>query len=294
MGTPEVEGYFLYQNEVVMQGVLSEIINLHNKYEPYFAYFHMFSPHAPYRPSNKFLQLFDDAEYKFPNKSAVKEFASLFNDTPVDMLEKRKLYDQQIAQLDAEIGKVMTRLDQDGILDDSYIIITSDHGEMFERGYVGHGGLMMYEPVVRSPLLIHAPNQRQRKDVYTPTSSTDLLPTILSIAGVQIPSQLEGRILPGFGGDEDQNRPIFSIFAWENSAFTPLRKAVFAMRKNNYKLIVYLGYIAAGENVYELFDLGEDPEELVNLVEKKPAILNFMKQEFFDHLSFSNANYVPR
>jgi len=293
LGTPEVQGYFAYKNEVVMQGIMSEILDLSNHHEPYFAYFHLYSPHSPYRPSDKFRKLFLNDEIQFPNKKANPKFASMFNVSTGKILEKRELYDQQIAQLDTEFGNIIHRLDQEGILDNSYIIVTSDHGEMFERGFIGHGGVMMYEPAIRIPLLIHSPGQTSREDVYAPTSNIDILPTLLSIAERPIPDQLEGSVLPGLGGDENHERPIFSIYAWENSAFKPIRKATISMRRNNYKLISYLGYEEKDDVIYELYDLGEDPEELEELSGKMHSAFNQMKDEMTAHLAHANLNYLP-
>lgn len=293
-GTPEVSGYFAYQNDVILQGVQSEIIDLHNTTQPYYAYFHLFSPHAPYRPSNNFRKLFVDDNYQYPDKLANPKFRSFFRESKDNILEKRLAYDQQIAHLDDEFGKVIRRLNEEGVLDNSYVIVTSDHGEMFERGFIGHGGIMMYEPNIRIPLIIHKPGQTSRKDINVPTSNIDLLPSLLSIAEKPIPDQLEGKVLPGFGVDEDPNRPIFSVFAWENSAFLPITKAAIAMRKNNYKLIVYLGYEESGETVYELYDLENDPEELSDLSGKNLPVFDALKEEFFVHLAYANENYLPR
>jgi len=292
-GIPEVEGYFAYQNEIVMQGVLSEILNLHEHNQPYFSYFHLFSPHAPYRPSDEFRKYFDGDNLQIPDKKANPVFTHMFTQDPDVLLNKRRLYDQQIAQLDVELGEMIKNLDRAGILDNSYVIITSDHGEMFERGFMGHGGIMMYEPIIRIPLLIHSPGQKSRKDVHVPTSNIDLLPTLLSIAGLAIPEQVEGIALPGFGGVENEDRPIFSMFAWENSVFLPLRKAAFSMRKGEYKLIAYLGYTGNDKNLYELYNLANDPEELNNLSSKESGTLSSLQDEFWAHLNFANSNYIP-
>jgi arylsulfatase A-like enzyme len=68
----------------------------------------------------------------------------------------RMTYDEYVTNLDYELGAFLDGLDQAGILDSSYLIITSDHGEMFERGEHGHGTPLMYEPVTRMPLLVSA------------------------------------------------------------------------------------------------------------------------------------------
>lgn len=202
-------------------------------------------------------------------------------------MRKRTAYDRQIAQVDAEFGKLVDQLDARGVLNDSYLIVTSDHGEMFERGFSGHGGRLMYEPLLRIPLLIHAPGQTARVDVDLPTSNVDILPTILSIAGKEIPGHLEGQVLPGFGGEGSEARPIFSMAAWQNSAFLPLTKAAFALRKGAYKLIVHLGY-GGEDGIYELYDVENDPEELRELSKAEPSVFSALKEEFFAHLAEAN------
>ena len=100
--------------------------------------------------------------------------------------------------------------------------------------------------------------------------------------------------MPGFGENDNSERPVFSVFAWENSAFTPIAKGVIAMRRNNYKLIQYMGYSGSGENIFELFDLENDPDELVDLSKKDTLTFNLLKDELLDHLSYANSHYVPK
>ena len=158
---------------------------------------------------------------------------------------------------------------------------------MFERGFSGHGGRLMYETVLRIPLLIHAPAQTARKDINIPTSNVDLLPTLLSIADKEIPEIVEGQVLAGFGGVEDKQRSIFSMAAWQNSAFLPITKAALALRKGAYKLIVYLGY-GGEDGIFELYNIEEDPEELHELSKDNPPVFSRMKEEFFRHLAQAN------
>jgi hypothetical protein len=285
-GVPEVEGYNVYLNERIYRGVLAEILDLQDKH-PYFAYFHLFSPHSPYKPGGKFARLFRNDGFQIPPKDVIPSFDDLYPESEKSLMRKRTAYDRQIAQVDAEFGKLVDQLDASGVLEDSYLIVTSDHGEMFERGFSGHGGRLMYEPLLRIPLLIHAPAQTARNDVDLLTSNVDILPTILSIAGTEIPRVIEGQVLPGFGGEESEDRPIFSMSAWQNSAFLPLTKAAFAMRKGAYKLIVYLGY-GGEDGIYELYDVENDLEELHELSETEPAVFSVMKDEFFTCLAEAN------
>ena len=283
---PEVEGFTTYLNEDIYDGVFSELKALEAQQGPYFAYFHLYSPHSPYRPDEKHSRLFKD-DFASPSKPVHPLLKQFDNDK--ELLQKRRTYDQQIADVDADFGRLIDRLADEGVLENSYLIVTSDHGEMFERGFSGHGGLMMYEPVLKIPLLIHAPGQQERQDVFSTTSNVDILPTILAIAEREIPPEVDGLVLPGFGGLEDSTRLLFSMDAVENSAFLPIEKAVIGMRKGDFKLITYLGYDAHGL-MDELYNIAQDPEELVNLADSSNSYSE-LKQELIAQLAIANRLY---
>ena len=248
-GLPGLLDYPLYfRLEEVFDGVLSECQKLE---APHLAYFHFWSPHEPYRPHRRFANEFRD-DFQFISKAP----HPLGDQTPQDSLDRlRRRYDQYIANVDDEFGRLMDSLQQEGILDRSYVIVTSDHGQMIERGVHGHVTPLLYEPVINIPLLISAPGQRSRKDVYSPSVNIDVLPTLLQIAGMDIPDWCAGQVLPGFFGDRpDSQRSIFSMEAKTNSAFAPFKKATVAMHKGAYKLITYFGY-QGFEEEYELYNI---------------------------------------
>jgi arylsulfatase A-like enzyme len=116
------------------------------------------------------------------------------------------------------------------------------------------------------------------------------LPTLLSVAGKEIPTELDGQVLPGFGGDEDGDRPIFSMYAAENSVFLPLGKAAISMRKGPHKLIAYFGY-PGHDDVYEMYDLENDPEELHDLSKQDTSTFSMLKEELLDNLERANKPY---
>jgi choline-sulfatase len=209
------------------------------------------------------------------------------------LLLQRDWYDRQILQVDDEFGKLISELDASGILQNCYLILTSDHGELFERGFVGHGFQYMYEPVLNIPLIIHAPRQIKHEDVFVPTSNIDILPTILSFAGKERPPELDGKVLPGFGGQVDEDRPIFSVVAVDNSSFGEIRKAVISMRKRAHKLIAYLGYEQMAQP-FELYNLENDPDELDNLAPKDEKMLSAMKDELFASLDAANQSFAGK
>ncbi len=178
------------------------------------------------------------------------------------------MYDEYIANVDDQLGKLVDRLQASGVLENSYLVITSDHGDMLEKGEQGHVTPLLFEPVVRVPLLVMAPGQAERRDIYQPTSNIDLMPTLLNLAGQAVPDFCEGQVLPGLGGPTGE-RNVFMVEAKKNSSFQPISKATIALVRGDYKIIRYMGY--RDYEGYEFYDLKNDPQEMHNLYDEHPA-----------------------
>src|SRR6185369_8152022 len=71
--------------------------------------------------------------------------------------EHRQYYDEFLASWDAEVERLFEYLKQSGLTENSYIFITSDHGELFERGELGHWTKTIYDPLIHVPLMILEP-----------------------------------------------------------------------------------------------------------------------------------------
>jgi arylsulfatase A-like enzyme len=282
-GLPRTAEYpIFYKLKNVVEGIIATIAKLNS---PFLAYFHVFSPHAPYRPTIEFIDRFND------NWHPIKKPDHRFGDhiTTGLLWARRKNYDEYIANVDAEFGRLIDSLDAQGILENSYLVLTSDHGENFERGQDSHITPLLYEPLINIPLMISAPGQRSRSDIVSPTNSVDVLPTLLHLTGHDIPDWCEGALLPGLGGKEDIERSMFAVEAKSNPAFSPLKTFTIVMRKGNYKLIYYKGY--ESEESFELYDLGSDPEELSNLYSAQTAVANRLKDELLAKLNSVNQAY---
>ena len=208
------------------------------------------------------------------------------------MNDRRRNYDEYIANLDNEFGRLLDFLDAKGILDRSYVVVTSDHGEFFERGEEGHISPMLYDPVIQVPLLISSPGQKSRQDVTIPTNSVDILPTLAHLSGNAIPDWSEGQVLPALGGTEDGERSIYMMDAKVNPAFGPLTVGSFAIRKGKYKLIYYKGYEQyKGKDAFELYDMESDPEELNDLYSGNPSIAKPLQDELTGKIEAENSKY---
>jgi arylsulfatase len=127
-------------------------------------------------------------------------------------------------------------------------VFNADHGEMLgDHGLLFKGGYF-YDEVVRVPLILRAPGLSPKR-VSDLVETVDLMPTLLSLLGVSIPDQVQGRsLLPVIAGSERRNGPVYSEF--------PTTKMI---RTREWKLVHYVG-----AKYGEMYNLKEDPHELYN------------------------------
>ncbi len=274
----------LYPLEGTMDWVMQ---GLQSWQEPYFAYMHFMPPHDPYLPSGEFAQSFYD-EWK-PTLKPAHFYSEGISDE--EMEERRRRYDQYIAYVDAQVGVLYDSLEAQGLLENTWLILTSDHGEMFERGIWQHTTRTLFEPVIRVPLLISAPGQTERRDIYSTTSCVDLLPTLLHVTNQSSPDWSEGEVLPPFRNEAGIDRPIYVVEAKSNPKFRPLTKATVAIRKGPHKLVYYMGY-ENFDGVIELFDIDNDPEELNDLSASQKSLVSNLKDELLNKIEEVNRAYL--
>jgi arylsulfatase A-like enzyme len=283
-GVPELANLF-FLLEHAIDGI-EALISSSRK--PFLGYFHLLPPHWPYCPRREFVDLFNDGWKPVAKKP---HFFSM-GQSDEWLNQRRRHYDEYVAYTDAEFGRLYDFMAQTGMLDSTYVVVTSDHGEMFERGILYHTTETLYDPVIRIPLLISKPGQRHREDVDTPTSCVDLLPTLLQATGQEIPDWCEGELLPTLGGrEDDSDRSVFSVEATSNSKQAPLTKGTVALVKGQYKLIHYFGY-SGYEDEYELYDLVNDPEETEDLFLMRKSVAADLQSELKEKLKEVNQPYV--
>lgn len=265
--------YFLLEEGI--DWCIKEFINLP---KPYLAYIHFLPPHTPYSPHKKFVGLFEDnyhplekPRHRFSEKGNSQDFLN----------RQRQAYDEHLAYVDEQFARLFENLKNNGLLENTWLIFTSDHGEMFERGVWGHGGKVLYQPVIHIPLLIFRPGQTKRQDVYNLTSNVDLLPTLCQILGQPQPSWVEGQVLPPFNPQIASQRSIFAIEAKQNPTHGPLLQGTLALLKGNYKLIHYANETEGND---ELYNLELDPEEMEDLSTIERSVTQELRQELKNKL----------
>jgi arylsulfatase A-like enzyme len=275
-GIPNVDDvYFILEDAV--NWLIQEVSSAP---KPYLGYFHILPPHEPYNPRKEFIGIFKDG-YQ-PVEKPESTFS--MGRSTEELNTGRTEYDENLAYADEEFGRVLSQMELQGLLENTVVIVTSDHGEMFERGIAGHETPVLYEPLIHIPLLISVPGQTQRKDIQEVTSCVDLLPTIAQLSGQTRPAWAEGQVLPGFeSGSGVNQRSVFAVEAKSSPKTGPLNKATIAVLKNEYKLIYYQGY--SQNPPPELYNLSSDPEELQNIASANPSIVQDLQKEIEGKIS---------
>ena len=221
-----------------------------NRTAPLFMFINYMDAHGPYRPPRHFnnKKLIQISRLKLHLQKAMGRIDKVLMDS--FLLSQ---YEGEIEFLDEQLGELFLYLKKAGIYDDSLIVITSDHGELFgEHNYYRHGG-PMYQGAVRVPLLIKFPfaEKTGRQEEYITLS--DLYPTILSICGLPFPDGLSGNI---FGRGSSIVSEVNEEEIGEH----------WALYRGKYK------YLKFERRTSELFDLKADPLEKNNLSKNLPEI----------------------
>jgi hypothetical protein len=281
-GLPHSSGIFLLPD--VVDGAISLLKEMQG---PSLVYIHFYPPHEPYYPSIDFINKFDDGWTGY--EKTVHEISEK-KYTLLEIRTEHRYYDEFIANWDHEVARLFQYLKESNLTENSYIIVTSDHGELFERGEMGHWTKLIYDPVIHVPLLIHQPGQTTRRDVRAMTSSVDLLPTIAHLTGNPRPVWSEGILLPELGGAPDAKRSHFSMDAKYGSSFGPLVNYSMALTRDGHRLMYYC-YPKDEYKKFEFYDIQTDVEEMRDLYPAKPALAAEMQDELLQKVEDVNQRF---
>jgi arylsulfatase A-like enzyme len=232
-----------------------------------FLFLHYFDVHSSYRSEERYERLFTRGSGRLKGTTAELREAmrGALELTPADVEHLKDLYDAGIRQLDDELGRLFRWLESAGWLEDTLVVVTSDHGEEF----LDHGGLSHghnhYQEMLRVPLIVRGPTIPAGKRLSALVSLIDVAPTILSVLGVAAPAGTQGRDLRPLWQAPEQaaaDRPIFAETG-------PMEEdALRTVRSGRHKLILDLR-----TQRYELYDLIDDPRETRNLIDERPEVV---------------------
>ena len=189
------------------------------------------------------------------------------------IIREQREYDRFVADVDNGFASLYHGLESSGILEDTWLVLTSDHGELFERGLIGHTNIALFEPLLTVPLLIFPPGSSSRVDIHDRTSAVDVLPTLLHLTDLPPLPELPGHVLPPFNtAYNGLERQILAMNPKNSETTFQMREGTIAMLQEEFKMVYYFGHEEMGDvqEYLELYDLANDPEELENLVSKLP------------------------
>ena len=184
----------------------------------------------------------------------------------------RALYEGGVAATDHEVGRLLDLLAELGVADRTVVVLTADHGEeLGERTptRLGMHGDALYDTLLRVPLVVRDPlHERAVQRVSAQVRLVDVMPTILDLAGLPPPADVDGRsLVPLLRGAPDGDRPAYAEIPHPQSQLA--RR--LAWRAQGWKLIVNVAPLAPGEAPSELYHLADDPLETNDLSAREPA-----------------------
>jgi arylsulfatase A-like enzyme len=251
---------------------------------PFFAYLAFMAPHDPRTAPGTYQQLYDPVDVQLPENFNERhpfdnghlhvrdeELATHPRD-PDEIRRHIADYYAMISHLDAQVGRVRETLESRGMLDDTIVVFTADHGLA-----VGQHGLMgkqnLYDHSVRVPLVFTGPTIPSGACREAFTYHHDLYPTLASFCDVEVPGSVDGENLqPVVAGDRPGHR---------NSVFTAFAETQRAVRTDEHKL---LEYTVDGARRTQLFDVRADPAETVDVSDEpgNSALINQLRTRLTD------------
>jgi len=270
---------------------------------PFFLFVLYCDPHAPYTFHKPFsYDYLGDrvAQARRVNQDPHRYMAGKAEMAPQDFEILAALYDGELSYVDQKIGQLADMLQRHGILDDTLLVITSDHGEN-----IGHHGLMghqycVYDSLIHVPLIIRYPERFPAGQRITAQVQThDLFRTVLDLLDLDpgvlsnplpdyslLPEAIAANPRP-YTVAEDLNpnlRRIRRVFPdFDASVYD---RELRALRTDEYK------FVWASDGRHELYNLRQDPQELDNRLEAEPEVAERLRGELDNWLASVNRSQM--
>lgn len=251
--------------------------------KPFFLFLHFYDVHSPYRSlpeyEARFFHEYDGFLYRTGRFHFPKIMSGEYVPGDADVQYLEDLYDAAIRQLDDGLADIVATLDETGLLDETLIVLTSDHGEQFmDHGSLSHGE-NHYQEVMRVPWIMRGPGIAAGRRIESMVSLIDLMPTVLDVLQVPSPPGLDGLNVAPTWQDPPGELVPRSIFAEaELSTDFQFKPGTFdvkkAVRDARFKL-----HHDASTNQRELYDLLADPGETSNLAETEKDVSDRLMRE---------------
>jgi len=247
-----------------------QFLNQHDTDDPFFLYIAFTSPHDPRTPPPEYAALYDPTEIPLPpNYLPEHPFDNGELDNrdenlapfprPTEVVQQHIAdYYGMISHMDAQIGRVLQALDNNGYLENTIVVYTADHGlAVGQHGLFGKQNL--YDHSIRVPLILSGPGIPKGEQFHGLTHTNDIYPTLCELAQIPIPTTVGSQsIVPLLEGEQITSRPYVC------SAYKYIQRSI---SDGEWKLIRYYHSeeSQSGEERIQLFHLAHDPWETNNL-----------------------------
>jgi len=283
------DGYS-HKAENLNKVTLPELERLAALDEPFLLFMRHMDPHSPYLPPPPYERMFYHGDECDPAKTTMHApmtfkpfcdyFATWMPQGITDAAYEVAQYDGAIAYMDACIQNIFTAIEELGLVDNTIVVCTADHGETLDEHecWFDHHGT--YDNTLHVPLIIRYPGKIPAgKRVSGYTQLKDIVPTLLDLAGIDAPDEFDGKsLVPMAHGDVITHETEFYF-----TECTWMRK--HGWRTPEWKLIVALEPDVHFKPPIELYNLLEDPLENNNLADTEPAVVAFLKARMDDWIA---------
>lgn len=260
----ELLGDEAYEHDRQYYSVLNHLLRMPED-RPFFLLVWFLDPHAPYKPPGdeegdirtRYSDLPNGINfYRKLTAFEIRDMGAEFSKAEVSLL--RELYLGEVASIDGRIGNIIRALRQKGRLDDTYFILTSDHGEAFgEHGRFCHGGPDFYTELTHVPIIVAGPGLLQGANISAQVSHLQIVPTIRALLGLGPDSGLTGTSLvdPAVTS-RGESAPLY---------FASTSHTCYAVVDGDWKLMI-------DDADVRLFHLTDDPRELTTVHHRFPDV----------------------
>jgi arylsulfatase A-like enzyme len=255
------------KGDVINSKVAGWLTSRQGENKPFFLWLHYMDIHEPYVPEREYIDLID------PSISLTQdEMFRLFTEVLLkrDVSDKgtvkllKKLYDAHVREADDYVKEFFATLEKLELLQNTAVIITSDHGDEFGE----HGGLShddkMYSELIDMPLLIYGPAKEGGEICHTLVSNIDIPPTIVHLFGLEPVAAFQGSSLLPLAGYPEKGC-FGEAMDQRSQRGGDIEKDSYFYREQDTKLIY-----RANLDQWEMYDLKEDPKELNNIAATSP------------------------
>lgn len=242
--------------------------------KPFFIFVNLIEPHNPYDSSRQFYGRFvSDPSISLEGNMWPQYSLGLRQFTEAELRHLNEMYDAELLFVDYVVGRMVDELEARGHWDNTVFIVTSDHGENIgDHGFMDHV-FSLYESTTKVPLIIHYPELFPAgSEDYRTVQLTDIFPTVLTLAGIdKTKYPCQGHDLLANTIAED--RVVFCEYYYPKQAievFPKKHKDHPALGKYLRQLRSVIAgnmkFIWGSDGKHELYDLGKDPGERINLI----------------------------